>query len=53
MCNDEEIFIRLEAVEALSYVLETLDVELLEQEFIPPLLKLLLSDHDEILIRMS
>jgi hypothetical protein len=53
MCNDEEIFIRLEAVESLSYVLETLDVELLEREFIPPLLKLLLSDHDEIVIRMS
>lgn len=53
MCNDEEIFIRVEAVEAMSYVLETLDVELLEKEFIPPLLKLLESNHDEIVIRMS
>ena len=53
MCNDEEIFIRVEAVEALSYVLETLDAELIEKEFIPPLLKLLQSQHDEIVMRMS
>lgn len=53
MCNDEEIFIRLEAVEALSYVLDQLELEVIEKEFIPPLLKLLTSGHDEIVVRMS
>lgn len=53
MCNDEEIFIRVEAVEALSYVLETIDIELIEKEYLPPMLKLLESNHDEIVVRMS
>lgn len=53
MCNDEEIFIRVEAIEALSYILETLDDDLIEKEYIPPLLKLLSSQHDEIVMRMS
>jgi hypothetical protein len=41
MCNDEEIYIRIEAFEALSYVLETIDSELIEREIIPPLLEML------------
>jgi hypothetical protein len=39
--NDEETFIKIEAIEGLQYILETLSVELIEKELIPSLLKLL------------
>lgn len=49
LIDDEEIFVRIEAVEAISNVTEALDTKTLEKELIPPLLKLLtLGLHDEI-----
>ena len=54
LIDDEEIFVRIEAVEAISNVTEALDTKTLEKELIPPLLKLLtLGLHDEIDQRMS
>lgn len=53
MCNDEEIYIRIEAFEALSYVLETIDSELIEREIIPPLLEMLNQEHEEVVQKMS
>ncbi len=53
MCNDEEIYIRIEAFEALSYVLETIDSELIEREIIPPLLEMLNQEHEEVVLKMS
>lgn len=53
MCNDEEIYIRIEAFEALSYVLEIIDPELIEKEIIPPLLEMLNQEHEEVVLRMS
>jgi hypothetical protein len=41
LINDEETFIKIEAIEGLQYILETLSVELIEKELIPSLLKLL------------
>jgi len=53
LCNDEEIFIRIEAFEAITYVLECIEVETIEKEVIIPLLKMLQSDHDEVIERVS
>jgi HEAT repeat protein len=53
LCNDEEIFIRIEAIEAITYVVEQLDTDIIDREIIQPLLKILLSDHDEIIERAS
>lgn len=48
LCNDEDPNIKIEAIEALHFIMETLTAELLQQEVIPPLLKLLASEHEEI-----
>jgi hypothetical protein len=45
LCNDEEMYIRLEAIESLNFVLETLALETVEKEVIPSLLNLLGSVH--------
>lgn len=51
LLNDEETYIRLEAIEAISYVLDTLDQELIERELMPNLLKMLVfEDNHETLI---
>lgn len=41
LINDSDIFIKIEAIEALQYVLEAVTVEQIEREMIPSLLKLL------------
>lgn len=53
LCNDEETYIRIEAVDCVQYILETLTVELVEDQVIPSVLKMLQSDHDEIVLRVS
>ncbi len=55
LINDEENFIQIEAIDGLQYVLETLDVEVIEKEIIPSFLKLLIIEnhHDEVVERMS
>ena len=42
-----------EAIEALHFVIETLQIDLIRKEVIPPLLKLLRSDYEEIQIRLA
>lgn len=53
LCNDEEIFIRIQALEAIFYVVEKIETDLIESEIIPPLLKILQSDHDEVIEPIS
>jgi hypothetical protein len=55
LINDDETFIKIEAIEGLQYILETLSVELIEKELVPSLLKLLNVNnvHDEVMIRMA
>lgn len=55
LLNDEETFIKIEAIEAFSFILETVSVELIEKEMIPSFLKLLNTEnqHDEVMVRMS
>lgn len=55
LINDEETFIKIEAIDGLQYILETLDVEVIENEIIPSLLTLLNYEnhHDEVVERMS
>jgi hypothetical protein len=55
LINDDETFIKIEAIEGLQYILETLSVELIEKELVPSLLKLLNVEnvHDEVMIRMA
>lgn len=53
LCNDEDTNIRIEAVDCIRYVLETLTVELVEKEIMPTVLKMLSSEHEEIIIRVS
>jgi len=51
LLNDEETQIRIEAMESISYVLETLNEEVIERELIPNLLKMLVfeDNHDSII----
>ena len=52
--HDEEIFIRIEAIEAISHVVDEIDIKTLEKELMPALLKMLtLGVHDEIDLRFS
>lgn len=55
MINDEETFIKIEAIEGLLHILETLTGELLERELVPSLLKLLnvVNVPDEVIERMA
>jgi len=55
MMNDEETFIKIEAIESLLHVLETLSCELVEKEMIPSFLKLLnvINVPDEVIERMA
>jgi hypothetical protein len=55
LLNDEETYIRIEVIEGVSYVLETLDEEMIERELIPNLLKMLVfeDNHYEIINRMA
>ncbi len=55
MMNDEETFIKIEAIESLVHVLETLSCELVEKEMIPSFLKLLnvVNVPDEVIERMA
>jgi len=55
LINDEETFIKIEAIEGLQYILETLSVDLIELELVPSLLKLLNVENvpDEVIERMA
>jgi hypothetical protein len=53
LCNDEEVFIRIEAIEAIHYVLDKLNVELVEREVIPEFIKMFDCSHEEIIVRLS
>lgn len=54
LINDEETSIKVEAIDSIQYILETLDVEIIEKEIIPSFLKLLnIENHDEVVERMS
>lgn len=55
LLNDEESYVRIEAIEAVLEVLEHLPIDKIEEEFIPNFLKALNfeNNHDEIIVRMS
>lgn len=55
LLNDEESYVRIEAIEAVLEVLEKLELQMIEDEFIPNLIKTLSleKNHDEIIVRMS
>jgi len=51
LLNDEESYVRIEAIEAILEILEHLQLESIEQQFIPNFLKALViqNNHDEII----
>jgi len=51
LLNDEETYIRIEAMEGISYVLDTLEEDVIERELMPNLLKMLVfeDNHDSII----
>lgn len=55
LLNDEESYVRIEAIEAIAEVLEHVEVGKIEEEFMPNFLKALdfENNHDEIIVRMS
>ena len=55
LLNDEDSYVRIEAIEAILEVLEHIELNKIEQEFIPNFLKALVfeNNHDEIIGRMS
>lgn len=55
LLNDEESLVRIEVIEAILEILETLPPETIEQQFIPNFLKALVinNNHNEIVQRMA
>ena len=55
LLNDEESYVRIEAIEAMLQVLENLDLSVIEENFMPPLIKCLEieTNHIEITVHMS
>ena len=39
LLNDEESYVRIEAIEAVLQVLENLELSVIEENFMPPLIK--------------
>ena len=50
LLNDEETYIRIEAIEGIQYVLESLDGVLIERELMPNLLKMMVIENNYELI---
>ena len=50
LLNDEETYIRIEAIEGIQYVLESLDGVLIERELMPNLLKMMVIENNHELI---
>lgn len=50
LLNDEETYIRIEAIEGIQYVLESLDGVLIERELMPNLLKMIVIENNHELI---
>ena len=55
LLNDEESYVRIEVIEAILEILEHLQIETIETQFIPNFLKALVlsNNHDEIIARMA
>ena len=55
LVNDEESYVQIEAIEGITEVLDKLDAQKLEEEFIPNLLRVLIiaNNHDDIVIRVA
>ena len=55
LLNDEESYVRIEAIEAILEVLESIELNKIETEFMPNFLKALVlkNNHDEIIARMA
>ena len=55
LLNDEESYIRIEAIEALLEVLEHLDAKKVEESFVPNMIKAfeIEHNHDEIILKMA
>lgn len=55
LCNDEESYVRIEAIECLTEVLEHVDKQAVEEEFIPNVIKTFdfENNHDEIIQRLA
>lgn len=55
LLNDEESYVRIEVIEAILEILEHLQLQTIETQFIPNFLKALVirNNHDEIIARMA
>lgn len=55
LLNDEESYVRIEVIEAILEILEHLQLQTIETQFIPNFLKALIisNNHDEIIARMA
>jgi len=55
MINDSDLFIQIEAIQSIQFVLEVVEVEVIEKDMMPNLLKLLKieSQHEDIISRMA
>ena len=53
MCSDEQTCIRIEVIEALSSVMEVVEVCKLESEVIPVILQIMQSNYDELVEKLA
>ena len=45
LMNDEEHFIKIEAMDAFQYIMDTVQIDLIEREMLPSFLKLLNTEN--------
>jgi hypothetical protein len=53
LLNDEEAYIRIEAIEILTEILELMTVELIEKEFMPVILNTMEATIEDIILRLA
>ncbi len=53
LLNDEEAYIRIEAIEIVTEVMDELDEDVIVREFIPALLSIIESSIEEIMLQLA
>lgn len=53
LLNDEEAYIRIEAIEILTEILELMTVDLIEKEFMPVILNTMEATIEDIILRLA
>lgn len=53
LLNDEEAYIRIEAIEILTDILELMNTEIIEKEFMPVVFNMMEATIEDIILRLA